>query len=300
MELDVIIPVKDRATIAPCVTTLMQSFASTPMIRLGQILICDGGSQTLDCRAQLQRIRQWPSIKILPCPHAGFNKGWLLNQGLRAATAPLVLISDVDILWNGPTLAALSRAAYQTPDCFYSIQAVEESDPQTIARQRLRYSYHLSETAQGQRIEIYAEMELTPQRPGYGLLCAQRQLFERVGGYRHDFQGWGWEDQDLLIRSQLLGYTVQTIGTVIHLSHDDPQRNQFMARQSPQQSRDRNILRCLAGLAQGKLRGDLSPNSATESAYSKPISIHYPASLDYAADPDHPLPRSPLPPQDTA
>ncbi|MGB0561356.1 MAG: glycosyltransferase family 2 protein [Spirulinaceae cyanobacterium] len=277
MHLDVIIPVKDRATLAPCVTTLVQSLSAIQMG--GRIWVCDGGSQTQDCQAQLQEIQQWPQVKILPCPQPGFNKGWLLNQGLRAAIAPWVLISDVDILWSAATLGALGDAACQTPQGFYHIQTVQEAEPQTIALQRPRYGYHLSQTPRGPRVEIRAETDVTSARPGYGLLCAQRQLFEQVGGYRHDFQGWGWEDQDLLLRSQLLGYPVKTQGEVIHLSHNDEQRNQFTTAQNPQQSRDRNILRCLAGLAQGRLRGDLHPNPGAAATVSQPIQIDYPPAL---------------------
>ncbi|NEO83908.1 MAG: glycosyltransferase family 2 protein [Spirulina sp. SIO3F2] len=291
MDLDVIIPVKDRPTVEQCVATLLKESDRTPNFKLRQILLCDGGSTNADCCAQLTKVSQQSQVNILQCPHKGFNKGWLLNQGLLAATELLILISDVDIVWTTKTLIELSQAAAQNPYTFYHIQSVQESQFQNIAVQRSRYAYCITQSLTEKRVEIYADMTQAQVRPGYGLLCAHRELLEQVGGYRHDFAGWGWEDQDLLMRSQLLGYAIRALGTVTHLSHPDTHRNQF-SQQCPQQSRDRNIRRCLDGLAQGKLWGDLRATSTAERTYAGKISIHYPPQLHHAAYPDHPLPRS--------
>lgn len=265
LRLDVIIPVRDRTTIVACLAQLQSQAQQLSSLQLGQILLCDGGSSEADCLAQLAEVSRWPGVELLsgagaddpPGVNRGWNKGRLLNQGLAKATAPIVLISDVDILWTRESLEALAIAAASRPDCLYHIQSVVESQPWSPALERRRYAYRISPQEEGHRLEIYAAPPPGPERPGCGLVCAGRSLFRQLGGYRQDFWGWGWEDQDLLMRAQLLGYGLDELGRVTHLSHPDSERNGGSG-QRPQDSRDRNLLRCLAGLIQGKLRGDLA------------------------------------------
>lgn len=298
LELDVIIPVKDRTTVVACLERLRAQVAQAPDLKLGRILLCDGGSRGADCLEQLAQVGDWAEVELLAFPaergpgslhpsdgadwNGDFNKGWLLNQGIATATAPIVLISDVDILWNSGSLTALAIAAASHPDHLYHIQAVEESQPQSPALQRPRYAYRIDALPNRRCVELYAAPPPGPQRPGCGLVCAQRSLFWQLGGYCQDFRGWGWEDQDLLVRAQLLGYSLGSLGWVTHLSHADGQRN-GPGGERPQDSRDRNILRCLAGLAQGRLRGDLSPAEPnaqeTGRSPSKPLLFKAPPEL---------------------
>ena len=299
IKLDIIIPVKNRSTVLRCVFTLLAQIGRCEKVCLGQILLCDGGSQSTDCQAQIQQLSQLSQVKILACPHLGFNKGWLINQGLAAATAPLVLVSDVDILWNEASLSRLGMAAASYPGCLYSVKSVQESKSGAVAPQRPRYTYRLEQTPTGSAVSVYLAPPLsTLHRPGCGLLCGQRILFQQVGGYRHGFQGWGWEDQDLLIRTQLLGIETAELGTVIHLSHGDDQRNLENKQQTPVQSRDRNILRSLKRIAQGKLLGDLSQFDPVAFAQSRQpsrraINVYYPPTLAHAAHPHYALSESP-------
>jgi glycosyltransferase involved in cell wall biosynthesis len=272
MKIDIIIPIKNRLTLTDCVSELIAAIDRASDIKLGTIWICDGGSSDRHCQEQLQQVAQLPHISVLDRPHPDFNKGWLLNQGIAAATAPILLISDVDILWNDLAITALVNAAAQSPEQFYCIQSVQESMPTNAAIERPRYTYRIDRA--NATVEIYPAPPPGSQRPGYGLLCGRRSIFQAIGGYRHDFRGWGWEDQDLLIRAQLLGYGVSEIGEVIHQSHGDADRNSFEAC-TPQMSRDRNIRICLAGLAKGRLMGDLTP----EASPGKPIQVLYPPAL---------------------
>jgi glycosyltransferase involved in cell wall biosynthesis len=271
--IDVIIPIKDRTTLYNCVLELLNAISGAVGIELGRIWICDGGSQDPNCQRQLQQVAQWPRVVVLDRTHPDCNKGWLLNQGIAAATAPILLISDVDILWNDLAITALVNAAAQSPEQLYCIQSVQESTPTNVAIDRPRYTYRI--TRSNTTVEVYPAPPPGPQRPGYGLLCGYRSLFQLIGGYRHDFRGWGWEDQDLLIRAQLLGYGVSEIGEVIHQSHGDANRNSFDFACTPQHSRDRNIRICLAGLAEGRLVGDLIPGTTL----GKPIQVLYPPAL---------------------
>ncbi|NJN31471.1 MAG: glycosyltransferase [Synechococcales cyanobacterium RM1_1_8] len=290
LALDVIIPVRDRSTVVDCVTTLREQASQARGFVLGRILLCDGGSREADCRSQLAQVNQWHDVEVLHCGSAfDFNKGWLLNQGIATATAPLILISDVDILWNTESLEALAIAATSHPHQINAIQSVVESRPQDGAVQRPRYGYRIEAQGEGFRVEVYAvdsaaassgAASAGAMRPGCGLICARRSRFQDLGGYGHGFRGWGWEDQDFLMRAQLSGCAVGQLGWVMHLSHGDGLRNRFAGEQMPQASRDQNIRRCLAGLAQGRLLGDLpGASQAVGPGQGLPISVVAPPEL---------------------
>lgn len=284
LALDVIIPVRDRRTVVDCVATLRAQASQAKSFVLRRILLCDGGSREADCQGQLAKVGQWDEVEVLHCGSENkaeaFNKGWLLNQGLAAATAPLTLISDVDILWNIESLEALATAAINAPQQITYIQSVVESEPRHEVLQRPRYAYRIDAQGGGFRVEVYAAAPSVSMRPGCGLVCARRSLFYSIGGYGHGFCGWGWEDQDLLMRAQLRDYALGQLGWVTHLSHQDRLRNNPGQGLAPEESRDANIRRCLTGLLQGRLLGDLSGTSIEISLGPTPsISVVAPPEL---------------------
>lgn len=277
IAVDIVIPVKDRATVLCCIDSLLSQMRLVKGFKVGRILLCEGGSSQQNCLEQLREVARLPGVEILNCAHEGFNKGWLLNQGIQAATAPIVLISDVDIVWNAAALNELCKAAYSSTH-FYYVQHVQESEVNTAAVERSRYAYKIVQTPSTPIVEIYNAPADSAYRPGYGLICLQKDLLRKVGGYRHCFRGWGWEDQDLLMRAQLLGYAVEARAQVMHLSHGDTDRNRFDGWRAPQESRDRNILLCLNELATGRLLGDLAPPSSAAHAR---VCIRCPDTLNF-------------------
>ena len=217
---------------------------------------------------------------------AGFDKATLINCGIAQSTAERVLISDADILWNAEAIADLQAALQPEIEGIVYVQTVHESVPQTQALHRPRYRYQLH--WQGDRVTIAIEpvcSQAELQRPGCGLVYAHRRTLLTLGGYKTCFQGWGWEDQDLLMRAELLGLPIMAAGTVAHLSHSDRCRNQFYPNVAITQSRDRNILTCLHQLQAGQFWGDLASHLAvsggnlpddvllSSSQYRPPINI---------------------------
>lgn len=56
-----------------------------------------------------------------------------------------------------------------------------------------------------------------PIAPG-GCLAIRREIFTRVGGFQHNFQVWGYDDQELSMRLWLLGYKV-FVHPGVHVLH---------------------------------------------------------------------------------
>ncbi|MEO0826301.1 MAG: glycosyltransferase [Cyanobacteria bacterium J06639_16] len=268
---DVIIPLKDRRTVVSCVTQLLALKGA-----IDTIWLCDGGSSDAELLADLERLKGQPKVRVLPSPMisgkvpqkglcqpweaiAGFNKATLINRGIAQANAEFLLVSDADILWPATAIEALLTAVQAEPDSIAYVQTVQESNPQSDSLRRSRYRYRLYRETD--RVTIAIETvppQSDPQRPGCGLICARRHTLLQLGGYKDCFRGWGWEDQDLLMRAELLGFSIITAGAVTHLSHSDACRNQFYPGMEPTQSRDRNILTCLTQLQARQVLGSLA------------------------------------------
>ena len=159
------------------------------------------------------------------------------------------------------------------------MQEVEESQRQSISVKRDRYTYNIHLKNNIATIEIVTcPVHSGNLRPGCGLICTQKSTLISLGGYKELFTGWGWEDQDLLIRAKLLGIKIATTGKVTHLSHDDTKRNRYCNNFQPSQTRNRNIISCLTSLSQGVLFGDLPVENPTPSK-SSTVTFRLPVSL---------------------
>ena len=276
IAIDIVIPVKNRDTVEIVVETILREIEWAPTVALNQILLCDGGSTEPECLEQIDAAGKLQGVTVLRYEQSEFNKGWLLNRGLEESTAQIVLMSDADVLWQAEVLEAIALHAVNYPTQICSISNVKESQQGTKAIRRQRYTYRIEKKETEMMVEICADRaQNDKQRPGCGIVCAQRQAFETIGGYKEDFSGWGWEDQDFLIRAQLLGYEIATVGEVTHLSHGDAQRNS--SGRAVEESRDRNILRCLESLKNGRLVGDWVQGKPALSSHR--ISVKYPHGL---------------------
>lgn len=251
---DVIIPVKNRP-LTDCVRSLLNLGAI-----VGKIIICDGGSTQPEIINTLTNLELNPSIQVIRYPVTAFNKASLINQGILQAQAEILLISDADIIWNLTAFTALIQKIQSHSQSICHIENVVESDSsnQALTRQRYYYFIQKSSHSPAEKIVIIQKSTTSPKnRPGCGLICARRETFWQLGGYKEIFKGWGWEDQDLLIRAEILGISIFQAGQVLHLSHSDETRNQFFNSSQPQVTRDINIKACAASLQSQQFLGDL-------------------------------------------
>jgi len=283
--LQVIIPVKNRPEIVDCVRSLL--VVGYPVTK---IIICDGGTTESKCLMALQDLAKLSQVEWFKYTQSDFNKSQLINQGILRATSEYLLISDADIIWNRAavlqllfsiiepkTLESLSLKTqiktvnYLPKNAYLSavnnldngmiccVRSVVESRPQTTALKRERYTYNIQRGEQIATVNIVPAVAGERVRPGCGLLCTRKQTLLSLGGYKESFTGWGWEDQDLLIRATLFGIKICEAGNVIHLSHSEAARNQHHQQLPPTQTRDRNIISCFQSLQKGDIFGDLWP-----------------------------------------
>jgi len=67
---------------------------------------------------------------------------------------------------------------------------------------------------------------LSRNRCAAGLILARKADFLAVGGYRSVLDGWGWEDNDVMIRlNRVQGLKRKQAGEAVHLTHADDVRD---------------------------------------------------------------------------
>lgn len=251
--LEVIIPIKNRVEVKECISSLIHAANENISITL-----CDGGSSDPECVQILQELIQSEIVRIIHYPIQGFNKAELLNQAISRSQADLLLISDADIIWNQETLTVLIDKVLSEDKIICHVQNVKESNPTSIALRRDRYSYTIYTNGNIAIVEFLPEpFSEGRNRPGCGLICACRKTLLELGGYKELFNGWGWEDQDLLIRARICGIPIYSEGCVVHISHSDTLRNMHNGYVQPSLTRNKNIVACADSLSNGVVLGDL-------------------------------------------
>jgi glycosyltransferase involved in cell wall biosynthesis len=270
--LEVIIPVKDRFEVLQCVESLARFSAL-----VAKILVCDGGSTDAQCLEALKKLQRHHNVEVLQFQTPGFNKSILINKGIERARSEFTVISDTDILWSEAALKALLNKVRSDANTICYVGEVEESIPSSVARKRDRYTYKVRVTEQVAFIDIVSDGTCL-HRPGCGLICARKSTLIALGGYKEIFSGWGWEDQDLLIRASLFGIQVRADGGVTHLSHSDKTRNRHHDNVSPSFTRNRNIIACLKSLSEGVFKGNLQLDEVSQPQL-KQIHFRLPSSL---------------------
>lgn len=260
IKLEVLIPVKGR-------NTLSQTIASLLNIELIDLITIIRGDELIDLEGKLdnKKIRQ---LKIKD--NNNFQKSYYLNRGIKESLGQIILVSDADIIWSLNTIKALHNIVNSDINNIAHIADVQESEAHNYALKRPRFIPIIDKIKPKYfSIKIISD-QLYSQRPGCGLICIHRQSLLNLGGYNEHLQGWGWEDQDLLIRAQILGYKIVRIAQVIHLSHGDNLRNQ--SGQNPLNTRNQNIITSCQMLSQGIIKGSLN-DPITDSSLTINIEI---------------------------
>jgi len=271
--LDVVVPVKDRPEVARSVRSLL---GLGPLLHA--VHVCDGGTASAGGHAALAELAGRPRVRVHAHAAPGFDKPRLLNAGLAGCAAPYVLVSDADIVWSAAAVhamrGALDAAGGRALCC---IRHVRESRRGTPSLSRARYGVEVVEEEEAFVVRVRPIAPAAHLRGGPGLVMARRECWLELGGYAAGFQGWGWEDQDLLVRAKLLGMRVARAGEVHHLSHGEEARNRFHGGVDPVATRDANIVRSCLRLAAGELVGPLRRGGPACPA--RPVRVDLPPGL---------------------
>ncbi len=220
--LAVIIPWCDRPEISATLESNRAALADPGL----QLLVVNCGGDL----AELDRLLQstaLPGLSRLDLPGASFNKALALNAGVAATDAAELFFLDTDIVLADNFLDRARRRL--SSNTFVTVQqVVENSPPPRHHLSGLHEIAHLIElvSADGTtQIETNRSRPADGSRSGPGLILLRREHFLAIDGMNSDLEGWGFEDLDLVTRLQLAqGLRRRSVGTVVHLTHDDEVR----------------------------------------------------------------------------
>jgi glycosyltransferase involved in cell wall biosynthesis len=229
-RLSVVIPWYNRPELSDTLAKNLPIYDSAD----AEVLIVNCGGDPEGLLAMTQRASA--RVRQLDVP-ARFSKSLALNLGIHFAESTHIFVLDADVVLLPGTFAGAMTAL--DVGCFVTLQTVHESDNRppawargltaaphvfTIVRNmttEVRWSDGSSTTIEDFRIDI-----LNCNRCAAGLILARKDDFVAVGGYRSVLDGWGWEDNDMMIRlNRVLGLKRRQAGEAVHLTHADDVRD---------------------------------------------------------------------------
>ncbi|GEN61483.1 galactosyltransferase-related protein [Acetobacter nitrogenifigens] len=159
-----------------------------------------------------------------------FNKSLFINIAASYASNDFLLFCDSDVYLTDFDFEFVAHNVVKKN--FVTLETVSES---VVPENFLPYGNlhridHGITICLSNGIEAYTTISSSfPQaraRGAPGIFSILRTDFTAVGGYNSALEGWGWEDIDFILRSQLtLGLNRLYHGRGIHLTHGDEQRN---------------------------------------------------------------------------
>ncbi|MEZ2338348.1 galactosyltransferase-related protein [Mucilaginibacter sp. RCC_168] len=171
------------------------------------------------------------NIRIVQILYKKFNKCLALNIGALSSSSETLFFLDADMIL--------------TEDFIEEALAHVDNNNIVIIDEVLESSYDkqkLYDNSQLDEVMVYLDikakngrtarirMERQPvnyySKIGNGIIFLKKKDFLSVNGMNSNFIGWGFEDNDLLIRLQLqLDVGVKIMGSMTHLTHDDSLRD---------------------------------------------------------------------------
>ncbi len=208
-RISVIIPVSGVARQAPLVTALASLLRQS--IREYEVIVVEQSAEPL-LRGVLPagvQYRHFPN----PGGADAFNKSHMMNESVRMAKAPWVLLHDADIVVPHRYLEAIlarARGGWE-------------------AVRPIRFLFYLDE----RRSAAFAADAKCPSRidrvtqnfPG-GSTAITRDAYEQMGGHDERFVGWGGEDTEFLDRLRTRRVFPGHFAPALHLWHAPAQKKQ--------------------------------------------------------------------------
>jgi hypothetical protein len=217
-----------------------------------EVVVVNCGGDAADVAAQLAGYTAAP-VRQVVVPDAAHNRSLARNLGALCSTGSVLFFLDCDVVLKSDIFAEAAPLLEQG-DCFVTILKRFESQPEPpphrqFIRETIQTREHVCED--GRRAMTQQVFGADGSSSGIGQLLVKRADFLHIGGYNSVLEGWGYEDDDVVLRLQFaLGLRSLMIGEVVHLSHGDRLRGG-----SPRVDLPRNRRTCFYNYSQGVFVG---------------------------------------------
>jgi predicted glycosyltransferase involved in capsule biosynthesis len=196
-----------------------------------RIVVVDYGSEPASAREVERLCAEYRADYVRVGQVSEWSRSRCLNVGLRRVETKFLLVSDVDIVFSPRYVEAALEILATSPTsvvCSAMLELPEESAELCERTARTEDELPLEEWRRWCRPRH--DVEWHPS-----ICMTYTAIFRALGGYDEFYEGWGWEDVDLMRRFVYLGLRPKfPVGDsfYMHQWHPPSEREQELRNQS--------------------------------------------------------------------
>lgn len=216
-------------------------------VRPKEVLIADDGSKEITKRL----IEDFQKKSEVPIRHfwhedKGFRRSSILNKAIAGSTSDYIIQTDGDCIMHKDFIKDHLEMREEKTYLFGSrVNIKEELLPALFSEKRILFDFFekgISKRTRNLRIPFLANLynrnnEISSKLRGCNL-SFWRADFIAVNGYNEEFEGWGREDSELIIRMMnngIQGRRLRYRGIIYHIWHKVKDKSRFEINDSLQQ-----------------------------------------------------------------
>ena len=212
-----------------------------------EILIADDGSS----EETTNLIKDFQKKSFVPIKHfwhedKGFRKAIILNKAIAAAKGEYIIQVDGDCILHKDFVRDHKALAQPNVYLFGSRVNIQEKFlPELFASQKIKFSFFdkgIKKRTRNLRVPALSSLynttnEVSDKMRGCNVSYWKKDVIA-VNGYNEEFEGWGREDSELIIRMMhngVLGRRLRYRGIVYHIWHEVKDQSRFKINDSLQE-----------------------------------------------------------------
>lgn len=217
-------------------------------VKPNEVLIADDGSKEVT-RELIEKFQRKSSIPIHHIWHEdnGFRRSLILNKAIASSTSDYIIQTDGDCIMHKDFVKDHLEMQEENTYLFGSrVNIQEDLLPTLFSSKKIEFGFldkGINKRTRNLRIPVFANLfkrniELSSKLRGCNL-SFWRNDFIAINGYNEDFEGWGREDSEMVIRMMnngVLGRRLRYRGIVYHIWHRVKDQSRFEINDGLQQN----------------------------------------------------------------
>lgn len=216
-------------------------------VKPDEVLIADDGSRE-DTKELIETFQGKSNIPILHFWHEdnGFRRSLILNKAIAGSTSDYIIQTDGDCIMHKDFVKDHLEMCQPNTYLFGSrVNITEDLLPTLFSTKKINFGFldkGIKKRTRNLRIPMFADMykkktEISSKMRGCNLSFWKKD-FIAVNGYNEEFEGWGREDSELIVRMMnngVQGLRLRYRGIVYHIWHKVKDQSRFEINDSLQQ-----------------------------------------------------------------
>lgn len=228
-----------------------------------EVLIADDGSRS-ETKELIEKFESESSIPIKHIWHEdlGFRKSKILNKSIANTNCEYIIQIDGDCIMHPKFIEDHLSFVSENKYLYGTRAGIKKESLSYIFKNNIYMFNFFSKDISKRSRAIHCLFLAKNNKPHINYstqfrgcnVSFWRKDFIEVNGYNEDFEGWGREDSDLVIRMNNKGVLAQRlryVGIVYHIYHKDNSRDNFLKNDAIQNETIKNkLIRCEKGVDQ--------------------------------------------------